>query len=36
MSETRGFNRFSKGFAVFVFVLLVLSAWFYFLDGFFN
>ena len=34
MSETRGFNRFSKGFAVFVFVLLVLSAWFYFLDGF--
>ncbi len=34
MSETRGFNRFSKGLAVFVFVLLALSAWFYFLDGF--
>lgn len=29
-----GFNRFSKGLAVFVLVLLVLSAWFYFLDGF--
>ena len=34
MSETRGFNRFSKGLALFVFVLLALSAWFYFLDGF--
>ena len=34
MSETRGFNRFSAGLAVFVFVLLTLSAWFYFLDGF--
>lgn len=34
MSETRGFNRFSKGLAIFVFVLLALSAWFYFLDGF--
>ena len=34
MSGTHGFNRFSAGFAVFVFVLLVLSAWFYFLDGF--
>ncbi len=34
MSQTRGFNRFSKGLAVFVFVLLALSAWFYFLDGF--
>ncbi|MXZ49036.1 MAG: endolytic transglycosylase MltG [Candidatus Dadabacteria bacterium] len=34
MSETRGFNRFSKGLAVFVFVLLALSTWFYFLDGF--
>ena len=34
MSETRGFNRFSKGLAVYVFVLLALSAWFYFLDGF--
>ena len=32
MSETRGFNRFSAGLAVFV--LLTLSAWFYFLDGF--
>ena len=31
MSETRGFNRFSAGLAVFVFVLLSL---FYFLDGF--
>lgn len=29
-----GFNRFSKGLALFVFALLVLSAWFYFLDGF--
>ena len=29
-----GFNRFSKGLAVFVLVLLALSAWFYFLDGF--
>ena len=34
MSETRGFNRFSKGLAIFVFVLVALSAWFYFLDGF--
>ena len=34
MSGTHGFNRFSAGFAVFGFVLLVLSAWFYFLDGF--
>jgi len=34
MSETRGFNRFSKGLAVFVSSLLALSAWFYFLDGF--
>ena len=34
MSGTHGFNRFSKGLAVFVFVLLILSAWFYFLDGF--
>ncbi len=34
MSETRGFNRFSRGLAVFVFLLLALSAWFYFLDGF--
>jgi len=34
MSETRGFNRLSKGLAIFVFVLLALSAWFYFLDGF--
>jgi len=34
MNGTRGFNRFSKGLAVFVFVLLSLSAWFYFLDGF--
>ena len=34
MSETRGFNRFSAGLAVFVFVLLTLSTWFYFLDGF--
>ena len=34
MSRTHGFNRFSKGLAVFVFVLLILSAWFYFLDGF--
>lgn len=34
MSGTHGFNRFSAGLAVFVFVLLVLSAWFYFLDGF--
>ena len=32
MSETRGFNRFSAGRVVFV--LLTLSAWFYFLDGF--
>lgn len=29
-----GFNRFSKGLAVFVLVLLALAAWFYFLDGF--
>ena len=34
MSGTRGFNRFSKGLAVFVLLLLALSAWFYFLDGF--
>ena len=34
MSGTCGFNRFSAGLAVFVFVLLALSAWFYFLDGF--
>lgn len=34
MSETRGFNRFSKGLVVFVSSLLALSAWFYFLDGF--
>ena len=34
MSETRRFNRFSVGLAVFVFLLLALSAWFYFLDGF--
>ena len=34
MNETRGFNRFSKGLAIFVFVLLALCAWFYFLDGF--
>lgn len=34
MSETRGFNRFSKGLAVSVFILLALPAWFYFLDGF--
>lgn len=34
MSETRGFNRFLKGLALFVFALLILSAWFYFLDGF--
>ena len=34
MSETRGFNRFSKGLALFVFALLALSAWFYFLDSF--
>jgi UPF0755 protein len=34
MSETRGFNRFSKGLAIFVFVLVALSAWFYFLDSF--
>lgn len=34
MRETRGFNRFSKGLAVFVLVLLALSGWFYFLDGF--
>jgi len=34
MSGTHEFNRFSAGLAVFVFVLLVLSAWFYFLDGF--
>lgn len=34
MRETCGFTRFSKGLAVFVFVLLALSAWFYFLDGF--
>lgn len=34
MSETHGFNRFLKGLALFVFALLVLSAWFYFLDGF--
>ena len=34
MSGTCEFRRFSKGLAVFVFVLLILSAWFYFLDGF--
>ncbi|MDE0520204.1 MAG: endolytic transglycosylase MltG, partial [Candidatus Dadabacteria bacterium] len=34
MSETRRFNRFSKGLVVFVSSLLALSAWFYFLDGF--
>ena len=34
MRETRGFSRFSRGLAVFAFVLLALSAWFYFLDGF--
>ena len=34
MIGTRGFNRFSKGLAVFVSVLLALSAWFYFLDGY--
>lgn len=34
MSGTRGFNRFSKWLAVFVSLLLALSAWFYFLDGF--
>lgn len=34
MSETRGFNRLSKGLAIFVFLLLAFSAWFYFLDGF--
>ena len=34
MNGTRGFNRFSKGLAVFVSVLLILPAWFYFLDGF--
>ena len=34
MNKTRGFNRFSKGLALFVFALLALSAWFYFLDGF--
>lgn len=34
MNGARGFNRFSKGFVVFVSVLLALSAWFYFLDGF--
>lgn len=34
MSGIRGFNRLSKGLAVFVFLLLALSAWFYFLDGF--
>ncbi len=34
MSETRGFNWFSKGLVVFVSSLLALSVWFYFLDGF--
>ena len=34
MSGIRGLDRFLTGFVVFVFVLSVLSAWFYFLDGF--
>ncbi len=34
MSRTRVFNRFSKGLAIFVFVLLTSAAWFYFLDSF--
>ncbi len=34
MSETCGFNRLLKGLAIFVFLLLALSAWLYFLDGF--
>ena len=34
MSGTRRFNQFSAGLAVFVSLLLALSAWFYFLDGF--
>ncbi|MXW22978.1 MAG: endolytic transglycosylase MltG [Candidatus Dadabacteria bacterium] len=34
MSGTRRFNRLSAGLAVFVFLLLALSAWLYFLDGF--
>ena len=34
MSGTRRFNQFSTGLAVFVSLLLALSAWFYFLDGF--
>lgn len=34
MSGIREFDRFSRGLTVFVFVLLALSVWFYFLDGF--
>ncbi|MYH39830.1 MAG: hypothetical protein F4154_02470, partial [Candidatus Dadabacteria bacterium] len=34
MSKTRRFNHLSAGLVVFVFLLLALSAWLYFLDGF--